>query len=121
MTANSEQQREWQALYDRIVDLWDNFGQRDAFGKGDYWLLDENWGRNRQELEFQNLRLLQPAIIKSLQALLVGFPNWYITARVDVASKDNTAPAMGLIIYPDEIVDDLQRDYLPLEFRDFVY
>ena len=86
--------------------------RRDAFGKGDYWLLDENWGRYRQELEIQNLNLLQPHIVKSLQALLADLPNWYITARVDVPGKEKIWPGMGVIIYPDEIVDELQSTQL---------
>jgi hypothetical protein len=88
MSVESEQEREWQILQDRIIRLLQKFGRRDAFGKGDYWLLDENWGRHRQELEIQNLSLLQPHIAKSLQALLADLPNWYITARVDVPGKE---------------------------------
>src|SRR5436305_1611737 len=101
MSANSEQEREWQILQDRIIKLLENFGRKDAFGDGDYWLLDENWGRYRQELEVQNLNLLQPHIIKSLQALLADLPKWYITARVDVPGKEESWPGMGLIIHHD--------------------
>ena len=75
----------------------------------------------RQKLEVQNLSLLQPHIIKSLQVLLVGYPDWEIMFRVDVIGKENEWPAMGLIIHEDEIIDDLHREYLPEEFRNFVY
>jgi hypothetical protein len=121
MSVESEQEREWQILQDRIIRLLQKFGRRDAFGQGDYWLLDENWGRHRQELEIQNLSLLQPHIVKSLQALLADLPNWYITARVDVPGKEKIWPGMGVIIYPDEIVDELQREFLPKEFRNVRY
>jgi hypothetical protein len=121
MTTSSDQEREWRVLQDRIIGLLQRFGRRDAFGKGDYWLLDENWGRYRQELEFQNLNLLRPNVIKSLQDLLSDLPNWYITARVDVPGKEKAWPGMGVIIYHDEIVDELLRDYLPPEFRSIAY
>jgi hypothetical protein len=121
MSGNSEQEREWQILQDRIIGLLQRFGRKDAFGEGDYWLLDDNWGRFRQELEIQNLKLLQPHIVKSLQVLLADYPKWYITARVDVPGKEDSWPSMGLVIYPGEIVDDLQRDFLPEEFRNIMY
>jgi hypothetical protein len=69
MSENSEQEREWQILHDRIVNVVERFGRRDAFEDGDHWLLDDNWGRYRQELEVQNLKLLQPHIIKSLRRI----------------------------------------------------
>jgi hypothetical protein len=111
---------EWQILHDRIAEVLDRFGKQDPFGRGDYLLVDDDWGDYRQKLEVQNLSLLQPHIIKSLQALLVGYPDWEIMFRVDIIDKENEWPAMGLIIHEDEIIDDLHREYLPEEFRNVV-
>jgi hypothetical protein len=123
MREHDEARREadWTILHDRIAETLDRFGKRDAFGRGDYWLVDEDLGLYRQKLEVQNLNLLQPHIIKSLQALLAGYPDWEIMFRVDVIGKENVWPAMGVIIHDDEIIDDLQREYLPEEFRGIVY
>jgi hypothetical protein len=112
---------EWKILHDRIAATLDRFGKRDACGRGDYWLVDEDLGSYRLKLEVQNLNLLQPHIIKSLQALLDGYPDWEIMFRVDVIGKENVWPAMGIIIHDDEIIDDLQREYLPEEFRGIIY
>ncbi|HZS63561.1 MAG TPA: hypothetical protein VFA53_03545 [Xanthobacteraceae bacterium] len=113
---------EWKILHDRITETLDGFGARkDAVGKGDYWLVDEDLGLYLQKLEVQNLSLLQPHIIKSLQALLTGYPDWEIAFRVDVIGKENEWPAMGLLIHDDEIIDDLRREFLPEEFRDIAY
>src|SRR5258707_1249924 len=109
------QQRDWQVLHDAITATLDRFGRKDAFGKGDYWLLDDNWGRLSQQLEFQNLELFKPQIIKVLQDLLAGYPDWYITIRVAVPGKEKIWPGMGLIIYSDEVIDELRRDFLPVE------
>ena len=117
----TQQDKEWLILHDRITETLDRFGQKNAFGRGDYWLLDDNLGLHRMELEFQNLSLFQPHIIKSLQALLVDYPDWEITVRVDVPGKEKSWPGMGLIVACDEIIDQLQRDYLPPEFRNFTY
>src|SRR5262245_57490817 len=113
---NPKQERDWQVLHDRIDGLLQNYGRKNAFREGDYWLLDENWGRHRQELEIQNLDLFRPTIVKSLQALLSDYPTWYITAQVDVPGKEDTWPGMGIIIHPNEIVDELKREFLPTAF-----
>lgn len=117
----SRRAAEWQVLHDHITELLDRFSKKDPFGRGGYWLVDEDWGAYRQKLEVQDLNLLQPHTIKSLQALLAGYPDWEIMFRVDVIGKENEWPAMGLVIHEDEIVDDLHREYLPDKFRDFVY
>lgn len=115
------QDREWQILHDRITETLDRFGRKDAFGNGDYWLVDDNWGWRRHQLEIQNLNLIRPHIIAALQENLFGYPEWYITAGIYPGLQDWPESGMGLIIYNDEIVDELQRRYLPLEFRDLRY
>ncbi|MGV3633123.1 MAG: hypothetical protein ACO1NY_02160 [Pseudorhodoplanes sp.] len=119
--ADAAQERDWQILHDRIANVLDQFGRRDAFGRGDYWLVDDNWGQCRHLIEIQNLNLLQPHIVKALQAELADYPRWEICAVVDVVREDGNWPGMGLIIYSDEIVDKLVRAYLPPEFRDVRY
>lgn len=115
------QDRDWQILHDRIAAILDRFGRRDAFGNGDCWLVDDNWGQYRHLIEIQNLNLLQPHIVKALQAALADYPRWELCIGVDVIRGDRKWPGMGLIIYSDEIVDKLERAYLPPEFRDLRY
>jgi hypothetical protein len=115
------QQAEWAILHDRLAKLLDQFGKKDPVRKGDYWLVDENLGLRAQKVEIQNLRLLRPEIIKALQGALAGYSNWRIMFQVDVPGTEKTWPGMGLIIYDDEIEDDLRREYLPEEFRAIVY
>jgi hypothetical protein len=123
MTNDKERQQEleWNALHDRITATLNQFGQKDAFGKADYWLVDDNWGLRLHQLEFQNLGLLRPDIIKALQALLIEYPHWEIAVRIDIVGTEEKWPGMGLIIYHDEIIDELQRQYFPEEFRHFAY
>ena len=115
------QEAEWQTLHDRITELLDRYGKKDGLGEGDYWLVDDNLGLWRQKVEVQNLNLLQPSIIKQLQGLLADYPDWEITVRVDIVGQEDTLPPMGLLISTDEIFDDLQRQFLPPEFRNITY
>lgn len=115
------QAREWQALYDKILSTLGRFGRDDPFGKGDYYLLDENWGWHVHQLEVQNLALFQPTCIYALQELLAEYPDWEIAVRVVTPETVDTWPVMGVVIAGDEIIDELQREYLPAEFRDLKY
>jgi hypothetical protein len=117
LDSEATQDAEWTVLGDQIANCLDRFGRKDAFRNGDYWLVDDNWGWRRHQLEIQNLKLLSPEIVKSLQRLLTEFPKWTISIRIDVPGTEQIWPAMGLIIHREEIVDQLQRVYLPDEFR----
>src|SRR5437868_8468559 len=76
--AEAKQERDWQTLHDAITAILDQFGRKDAFGEGDYWLVDDNWGRRSHQIEFQNLEMFKPHIVKALQDLLAPYPDWYI-------------------------------------------
>ena len=113
---SSPQEREWLLLNERISRVLDGVGRKDAFGKGDFWILDENWGVRRQEVEIQNLELLRPSIIFALQEVLADHPDWRITVSVAIPGTEDNWPGMGLIVSRNEIVDELKRQYLPEEF-----
>lgn len=117
----SRQETEWRLLHDRITATLNRFGRKDAFRNGDYWLVDDNWGWERHQVEIQNLDLLVPDVVKSLQSLLSDFPDWDVSVRVDVPGEGDSWPGMGLIIYRDEILDELRREFLPEKFRDLAY
>jgi hypothetical protein len=117
----ADQERDWQILHDDITRVLDPFGRKNAFGKGDYWLVDDNYGPRRHRLEIQNLDLFQIDILRQLQGVLAAYPDWCITIQVAVPGKEKLWPGMGVIVYSDEIVDELQRDFLPERFRDTIF
>jgi hypothetical protein len=118
---SAQQEREWGSLYASILEKLRQFGKGDRSGKADYLLVDDNYGWSRHTIEIHGLRMLQPAVVKSLQGLLREFPNWEIVIAVDIPGTENTWPRMGLTVRVDEIVDDLRREFLPDEFRKLVY
>jgi hypothetical protein len=71
-------------------------------------------GFYRQGIETNELQFVQPIMVKSLQKLLIGYPNWEIVI----------APGRefgGLVLRNDEIVDGLRRENLPEEFKMLEY
>jgi hypothetical protein len=115
------QEVEWAALHDLIKEFLRRTRWVELLGDGDYFLLDENWGSYQHQLEISNLVLLKPHVIKSLQALLADFPDWEISVGIDVVTRYQEWPPMGIIVRNDQIIDGLQREYLPSEYRDMSY
>lgn len=117
----ARQEAEWQVLYDRVAALLERYGKIDFSSGADYWLVDENLGWWCQIIETHKTTVLNPAIIEQLQDFLQDYADWRIEIHVVLDQQENPAPPMGLIINKDKIIDDLQRDFLPPEFRDLTY
>ncbi len=116
-----KQEETWGDLYEKIRTLLNQHGREDSLGKGDYWLIDDNWGALQHKIEIQNLVLLKPEVVLLLQALLQKVPRWEIVVAVHIPGTENSWPPMGLIIRGHEIVDGLQRQHFPREFQNFEY
>lgn len=115
------QGRDWKSLYTRIGDFLARFGTSDTLGNADYWVLDDNWGGTQQKVFVNNLTMLEPRIVTGLQRLLSDFPGWEIMISISLRGPAEKWPDMGLTIRRHEIVDGLQRSYLPLLFRNLRY
>ena len=72
------QEQEWEALYKLVVKTMAQFGVEEHFGKGDYLVVDDNYGWRRQKIEVHSLKMLRVDIVKALQALLKDFPDWQL-------------------------------------------
>jgi hypothetical protein len=116
-----EQERSWGALYDKIAELLLQFGEEDHFGKADYLIVDDNYGSRRHTIEIHKLHMLRPIVVMTLQHLLQAFPDWEIVVAVDIPGTEGIWPRMGLTIRDREIIDDLQRQFLPTEFQGVAY
>jgi hypothetical protein len=109
-------QRVWKSLFDRASAALDAFGRKGYRDADDYWIVDDDLGWDVLQVELQDAILLRRDLVHALQALLVDYPAWIITLNVGLRGRKD-APGMGLLIYPDRIVDDLKREYLPEQFR----
>jgi hypothetical protein len=93
--------------------LSDSSAQR-ASRSGGAELVGDNLGLYRQRIETNKLHFVQPIVVKSLQKLLIGYPNWEIVVGLG-------REIGGLVIRNDEIVDGLRRENLPEEFKMLEY
>ena len=111
----------WESLYERLRILLLQCGSEDIDRAADCWLHDENLGTLQQKIYVRNLRLLRPEIVNAIRGILLEFPDWEIMVAVSVPGRGDEWPDMGLTIRSHEIVDGLEREYLPIEFRNIEY
>jgi hypothetical protein len=110
----AEQCWEWAILYDKIKSvLWQYGEEDDVAEQKDFLLVDDNFGWYSHRIETNKLELVQPVVVKSLQKLLIGYPNWEIVVALGSFG--------GLVIRDDEIMDGLRRENLPKEFQTIEY
>lgn len=118
---DGEQMRVWELLYSRLKDRLSRFGTEDWLGRADYWIVSDNWGTLQHKVYINNLDLLAPSTVKSLQDALADFPSWEIVAAVDFKDEGQSWPDMGLIIRAHEIIDELRREYFPMQYQALEY
>jgi len=88
---------------------------------GDFTVHGDYSGYPQAVVFINNLEMLRPKIVAELQKLVEGHPGWQIALTVAVRGHDDDWPDMGLYVRPHEIIDALQRQYLPEEFQNIEY
>jgi hypothetical protein len=118
---DAQQVEIWGHLYEQVINLLAKHGKEDSSGHADYWVNEDNYGWRRISVGVNDLKMLRPDIVNSLRTLLFELPEWEITLAVDILSKEESWPLMGLTIRKQEIIDGLQREYLPAEYQNVKY
>jgi hypothetical protein len=114
-------QKEWNELYERIKTVLEPYGEDDIDG-GDYYVVDEIFESYVHQVEMHKLHMLRPEIIKALQAVLVGHPDWEIEISVSIPEEEIIIdPGECLTLHDNEVIDALDRVLLPKEYQDLVY
>ena len=109
-------------LRDRIDEFLEQYGRPDSLlALGDYSAHDDFRGTPQVKVSISNPKLLNPLIVYQLQAIVRDFPGWEIVVAVVLDDRQDDWPNMGLYIRPHEIIDGLQRQYFPKEYRDIEY
>ena len=114
----------FERLYARLEEVLIKYGQPDYLPHqkhGDYTLHGDYVGHPEIVVYVGNLAMLRPNIVLELQRLIREFPGWQIVMTVAVRGHLQDWPNMGLYIRPHEIIDGLQRQYFPGEFRGIEY
>jgi hypothetical protein len=109
--------REWKELYERLKLALHKYGEDDIDG-GDYYLVEENFDHYMHQVEFHKLHMLRPEIVMALQGLLSGYPDWEIEISLRIPERGIVIdPGQVLTLHDDEIIDALDRELVPKEYR----
>ena len=116
--------RERIELFKRLARTLRQFGRN----WNDYFIAKERSWAYRHLVFTDNALLLQGPAMKALQELLVHYPDWEIVICVTNRESDSEDvrlygfewPDSQVIIRDDAIIDSLNRDNLPQEFRELV-
>ena len=112
----------FEALRNRVEGIFQQFGTPDSLTRdGDYTVQGDYLGSAEVVVFVGNLELLRPEIVDQLQQIVREFSGWQIVMTVAVRGHYDDWPNMGLYIRPNEVIDGLQRQFLPKEFRDIEY
>lgn len=57
---------EWKILYDAVRVICAKYGEENPYGKGDFWLVDDDWGGVSQKLVVSSAGFLTPKLVKEL-------------------------------------------------------
>ena len=72
--------------------------------KGNYWVLDQNYGKLHQTVYIMNEAILSINMLKRLQKLLDNrLKDWEITIAISLEKKGFTHPDMGLVVHRHRI------------------
>jgi hypothetical protein len=119
----NEQYAVFKQLDARVDKLLERFGRPDFLpGQpyGDYHIHGDYSEYPQVVVFVENLELLRTPVVDALQELIKEFAGWQIDLMVTLRGHEDW-PNMGISIRANEIVDDLQRQYFPKEFRNLAY
>jgi|ERR1051326_5121365 hypothetical protein len=93
------QEREWKALHKDLTALLERHGKQDAFGKGDFWIVDDNYGSTEQKVCVTRLQFLTRPVATDVQRLLRKYTlGWEILFSLDDEKMRPTRDDIGVIV-----------------------
>jgi hypothetical protein len=92
---------EWQRLYKAVRAVCSEHGKEDAFGGGDFWVVDDCWGGVSQKLIVTNPSFLTPELVKKLSACIsrLGLLGAEIVVALEGAAKGPAEVGSGLVVH----------------------
>ena len=116
-----QQVRVFESLVQAVNAVVEQYGKHDSLEPGDYSVYEDYWGFPQVKVSIACLKMLEPFVIQRLQQVIKAYPGWEIVVAVVHRPNYKDWPEMGLFIRPHEIIDGLQRQYFPKEFRNIEY
>jgi hypothetical protein len=100
---DAERRKRWEILYEKLSKSLGALGQENAYGNGDFWIVDDDYGDTAHKLCLTKLSFLQPQVIKAIQSSLRSYSDWRVLVQMEAELNGEQLPPEGLMIYADHV------------------
>lgn len=120
--SDAVQEREWQTLYKELTGLLERHGKQDAHGRGDFWIVDDNYGSTQHKVCVTRLSFLTRPIAADVQRLLRNYTlGWEVLFSLDDEKMRPTPDDLGVSVRKTDIREcwssERMRKAFGAEFR----
>jgi hypothetical protein len=113
-----EEDRDTRALYASLEQLLGTRGTSNAFGKGDYWIVDDSWVPRSHKVCIFNIEFLTQQLAQEVQLLLKQkFLACQVWFQIEVVEPGVPIPLPGIRVFADRIEQDWDRDKMRSTFK----
>lgn len=111
----------WEQSYPALLAVLQRHGVDSPTGKGDFWLLDDDYGCPEHLLYVFRLEVLTPCLVADMQSVLraPAMDGWTIRVTLDLTAPEAaTIPAQGLIVSRHAVEEHWNSQALHARFGD---
>ncbi len=106
MNTEEVQIREWESLFEALQSALAEYGNEDAFGDGDFWIVDDNYGTPQHKVCVHRAAFLTRPMVAAVQTLLKGWTlRWEVIFSFDDDDPRRHPDDLGLTVRANEIVE----------------
>ena len=98
------QEKQWSALYERLLEVLRRRGVESPFGDADFWVVDDDWGGNLQKVCIFRAPFLTRELVQEVQNILQSeFPDWGVMFQLEIGGSTDLVPPEGITVYRSRI------------------
>lgn len=99
----TKRSEEWISLYSALCAALSHLGAEDAYGDGDYWIVDDDYGHQSHKVCISRLDFITPELIAAVQLTLKDLPHWEVLLQIDEEVNGSRASSTGLTVHHDRV------------------
>ena len=99
----SQHFKEWEALIRALDAVLIQFGKEDAYGEGDYWILDDDYEGPSLKVYISRLGFVTAELVSAIQQALQATPHWKVLLQINEALDGGPSSSSGLTIQHDTV------------------
>ncbi len=81
----TEKSKKFDAVYEALIDRLSSFGVNSAYGQGDYWVVDDDYGDDVLRIHVFQPGFWSNEVLSAVDTTLRDFPGWRVDARAEMA------------------------------------